>query len=399
MKTYLKFGLALAALIGIGFATGEAVKAAGGASNILPSVTGTDLVPIDSQTYASDAAISTLGTYFSANLGNVTLGTGVNQVTVTGATTGNPPVIAAGGTGSDTNTAVALAGKGTGNVLLGGTTTTLAGLQIGQPASRVNDFVLTPTATGSTPGFEAGGAGADATVGVAFGTQGTGSIAFDTDTNVQQFDILRTASAVNNVTVTGSTGSNVVPIGVEGSGTNVPVSLAGKGTGAVLVGGTTTTLAGLQVAQTASRVNDVVVTPGATGTAATITGASAGADANANLGVAGNGTGIVLLGQAICTITGASPQTCNGQRGIVTTGTLATAAATDATYTINNSSVTTSSLVQCTDQGYSGTLVTNGYPVIMTCVPGSGSIAVHITNLHSANALNGTVKIGFTVLN
>jgi hypothetical protein len=206
---------------------------------------------------------------------------------------------------------------------------------------------------------------------------------------------------VNEVVVSGAATGSAPSIAVGGGSvdTNAGLSIAGNGTGAILVGGNTTTLAGLQVAAPASRVNDVVVTPGATGTAATITGASAGADANANLGVSGNGTGLVLLGQAICTISGASPQTCNGQRGIVTTGTLATAAATDATFTINNSSVTTSSLVQCTDQGYSGTLVTNGYPVIMTCVPGSGSIAVHITNTHASNALNGTVKIGFAVLN
>ncbi len=100
-----------------------------------------------------------------------------------------------------------------------------------------------------------------------------------------------------------------------------------------------------------------------------------------------------------CTASGATPQTCNGQRGVVTTNSLSTAAATDASYVINNSSVTASSQVQCTDQGYSGTLVTNGYPVIMTCVPGSGTITVHITNTHAANALSGTVKVGFSVLN
>lgn len=148
-----------------------------------------------------------------------------------------------------------------------------------------------------------------------------------------------------------------------------------------------------------SHVNKVTVTSAATGTAPSIQAGGASADANRNLSVKGTGTGIVALGQTICTITGASPQVCNGQRGIVTSGTLTTAAATDATYTITNSSVATTSLVMCTLQNYSGTLVTNGYPIVMTCVPGSGSIAVHITNTHAANALNGTVAIGFAVLN
>lgn len=215
-------------------------------------------------------------------------------------------------------------------------------------------------------------------------------------------NLLTTVSGTTVIPVEGTTlASGVTVANLLGTANTALVapSLTASGTNTLLLGGATTTLAGLQVAQTASRVNDVLITPGVTGTAATITGATAGADANANLGIAGNGTGLVLLGQTMCTVTGASPQTCNGQRGIVTSGTLTTAAATNAAYTVNNSSVTASSLVMCTDQGYSGTLVTNGYPIIMTCVPGSGTITVNITNTHAANALNGTVKIGFVVLN
>lgn len=148
-----------------------------------------------------------------------------------------------------------------------------------------------------------------------------------------------------------------------------------------------------------THVNKIAAAGAATGSAPSISVGGASSDTNSSLSVAGKGTGIVVLGQTICTITGTTPQTCNGQRGIVTTGTLTTAAATDATFTINNSSVATTSLVHCNVQAYSGTLVTNGYPIITTCVPGSGSIAVHITNTHSANALNGTVQIGFFVNN
>ncbi len=93
---------------------------------------------------------------------------------------------------------------------------------------------------------------------------------------------------------------------------------------------------------------------------------------------------------------------CDKERalhGIVTTGTLTTATNTDAAYTINNSSVGTASLVECTIQAYSGTLVTNGVPYIASCVPGSTTITVHLTNINPTNALNGTVQIGFAVLN
>lgn len=100
-----------------------------------------------------------------------------------------------------------------------------------------------------------------------------------------------------------------------------------------------------------------------------------------------------------CTITGASPQICNGFQGVVTSGTLTTAAVTNAAYTITNSSVAATSRVSCQIQGYSGTLVTNGIPVIASCVPGAGSLVVNITNVHAANAMNGTVAIGFTVYN
>lgn len=209
------------------------------------------------------------------------------------------------------------------------------------------------------------------------------------------------ASAVNGFVLTpGATG--VVPVlsaGGSSADTNVGVAVNGNGTGSVYLGGSTAANSAASVAHGTANVNQIVLTGTNTGSTPSVAVGGSGADANAPLSVKGNGTGLVLLGQTICTVTGATPQTCNGQRGIVTTGTLTTAAATNAAFVINNSSVTTSSLVICTDQGYSGTLVTNGYPVIMTCVPGSGTITVNITNTHAANALNGTVQIGFTVLN
>lgn len=98
-----------------------------------------------------------------------------------------------------------------------------------------------------------------------------------------------------------------------------------------------------------------------------------------------------------CSATGTSPQTCNGAWGKVTTGTLTTAAATAATFTINNSSVSATSWVSCQLNGYSGTVTTNGWPEILYCTPGAGTITVTFLNGHATAALSGTLTIGFDV--
>jgi hypothetical protein len=100
-----------------------------------------------------------------------------------------------------------------------------------------------------------------------------------------------------------------------------------------------------------------------------------------------------------CTASGATPQTCNGASGIVTSASLSTAAATASTYVINNSQVVATSRVICNLQSYSGTLVTNGYPTVFQCVAGAGTITINFANTHAANALSGTVGFAFTVSN
>lgn len=110
---------------------------------------------------------------------------------------------------------------------------------------------------------------------------------------------------------------------------------------------------------------------------------------------AGPSLGMVYTDQ--CTVTGATPQTCNGMRGVVTTGTLTTAAATAVTYVINNNKALATSVLSCDIAAYSGTWVTNGLPSIGQCTPGAGTITVTIVNSHAANALNGTLALHFTI--
>lgn len=99
-----------------------------------------------------------------------------------------------------------------------------------------------------------------------------------------------------------------------------------------------------------------------------------------------------------CTVSGATPQTCNGMRGVATTASLTTAAVTAASYVINNNKALASSVVMCTILGYSGTLFTNGLPTVYSCVPGAGTITVNFANTHATNALAGTLAIGFHIV-
>lgn len=129
--------------------------------------------------------------------------------------------------------------------------------------------------------------------------------------------------------------------------------------------------------------------------AAAVTPVSGPVDIGGMVGVLN--TIIGQLNGVQCVASGATPQTCNGTRGVVTTNALSTAAVTNAAYVINNSSVTATSVMNCNLTAYSGTLVTNGVPVILTCVPGASTITVNIYNAGATNALNGTLNIAFAV--
>ena len=81
----------------------------------------------------------------------------------------------------------------------------------------------------------------------------------------------------------------------------------------------------------------------------------------------------------------------------MTTGTLTTASGSTQAITITNSSIVATSMVFVQVAAYSGTLATNGYPVVTKVVPAAGSVVISITNVHGANALSGTVKLRFLV--
>lgn len=341
MKTPSKLWLYAALIIGAAIGGHELASAAGGAGNVVTSVSSTDLIPLDSGTLASDVQLSTLATFFnSGGGGNATFGSGVNQITLTGAATGSPPIVGSGGTSSDTNAPLSIDPKGTGTLFLSGTTTTNAAEQILSVASQVNNFVLTPAATGNTPGFEAGGAGADAGLGVAFGTIGTGAIAFDTSTNVQQFAITHTATAVDYLNATGA----------------------------------------------------------AAGTPGTPTLSALGTDTNINMVLLSKAAGNVKLGTSTSSAcSGTTTATCQGQRFVASITGLTTAAAgtTSAAMTVTDANVVSSAAsVICSVNGYAGT----GIPIVSTIIPGTGSVSFTITNVAASGSLNATVPVACLVL-
>ena len=82
--------------------------------------------------------------------------------------------------------------------------------------------------------------------------------------------------------------------------------------------------------------------------------------------------------------------------GLITTEALTTAQNSIYTLTITNTKVAAGDLVFA--HVYDGTN-TQGTPTITRITPGSSSIVIKVNNLHaSAEALNGTLKIGFMVV-
>jgi hypothetical protein len=107
--------------------------------------------------------------------------------------------------------------------------------------------------------------------------------------------------------------------------------------------------------------------------------------------LSGSGT---AANPTLCTVTGGSPQTCNGYRGLVTTATLTNATGVGSTFVINNSFVAATSVVECNLQAYTGA----GIPVLMSCTPTAGVLTLTINNAGAA-ALNAAATISFIVFN
>lgn len=92
----------------------------------------------------------------------------------------------------------------------------------------------------------------------------------------------------------------------------------------------------------------------------------------------------------------ANAATINAQTGVITTEALTTAAGATYTMTLTNSYIQAGSIVLVTVG--KGTC-TAGMPTVAFVTSATGSTVIILQNIHATNALNGTIKIGFTVMN
>ena len=268
-------------------------------------------------------------------------GSAVNEVTIANADTGNGPSIAS--TGGDTDIDVTLAGKGTGAVNLGQATSAGVDLVADQPirdssanelvkftktASAVNEVTIANAATAGTVTLLA--TGGDTDIPIQLGGKGTGHVvvgqATSTDVRLaadqpiadssgnELVKFAKTASAINEVTVTNADAGNAPSIASTGGDTDIDLTLSGKGTGAVNLGQATSEGVDLVADQplrdsngnelikftaTGSAINEVTITNAAA--AGTVTLLATGGDTDIPIQVGGKGTGHILVGQATST--------------------------------------------------------------------------------------------------
>lgn len=107
--------------------------------------------------------------------------------------------------------------------------------------------------------------------------------------------------------------------------------------------------------------------------------------------------GELSISKATTTQTGNITSACtlNSPAGVITTVSSTLATNGNASFTVNNSYVNSSSVVLGNIVNYSGS---NGAPFARVQNIASGSFGVVIRNVDDVNPLNGIIKFGFTVL-
>lgn len=321
-------------------------------NGVIETEDGTDIVTVSSSSVPTLAAAITIqmsdGDSINDTNSNELIKFGVtasavNEVSVTNAATGNAPVLSA--TGGDTNIAVLLKGKGTGAVQLGQSTSVGVTLVADQPildssanelvkfvktASAVNELTVTNNSTGLGPVLSATG---ETNVPMTLAGKGTGPVNLGqaTTTGVvlladqpindssgnELLKFAKVASAVNELTVSNNS-TGLGPTLTASGETNVPVTLAGKGTGYVGLGQATSTDVRLvadqpvadssgneylKFSKTASAVNEVTITNAATNTGPKLS--ATGGDSNIPLMLEAKGTESVITNAPFIAGTGA----------------------------------------------------------------------------------------------
>lgn len=147
-------------------------------------------------------------------------------------------------------------------------------------ASAVNNITVVNASTGLAPTL--GVTGDDANISFGISSRGTGSIYFSTDSGVNTgLTVTHAASGVNYVDILEAATTASPVISAAGSDTNINLTIAGKGTGGVVLTATNT---GLHILDT-NASHDLIVSPGSNLTAdRTLTVTTGDADRTLDLG-------------------------------------------------------------------------------------------------------------------
>jgi hypothetical protein len=166
-------------------------------------------------------------------------GTNATYWSVRGATSGAPAVMTAQG---ETNTNGTITSTGTGYVRFMTNTNNVEQLRVSHTASAVNYVQVTGAATGNAPIVSA--QGSDTNVGFRTYSKGIGSISFWTASgSSRQFQVSHASgTVVNYATATGSIAGASPAFSVDGTDTDIDLTLTPKGTGNVRFGTYTGTI-------------------------------------------------------------------------------------------------------------------------------------------------------------
>jgi hypothetical protein len=209
----------------------------------------------------------------------------VNYLQVSGGAAGGWPTLSA--QGADSNPGLLFIAKGTGghHFSTGGTFSNYQ-LQVSHVASAVNYVEAYGGTAGNGVNLRANGG--DTSVSLNLRTKGSGVINFYTSDSATQLRVKHTASAVNYLTVAGSTGSSSVTLAAEGTAGTLGIDYRVKNLGFHTFYNDTSISAVIGGANNAQ--NYLWIKPGTTGGGPTL---EAAGETNVSLRLAAAGTGIV----------------------------------------------------------------------------------------------------------
>jgi hypothetical protein len=157
----------------------------------------------------------------------------INQIGLTGSTAGGAPQISTLGT--DTNIGLALQSKGTGNITLSTGASTAIQFQVADTASAVNYVQVTGAATTGSPSIS--WQGSDTNIQAVYLSKGTGAHSFFAASGARKlFQMTDATNAVNFGEIIASAAGAAPAFRVQGTDTDIDLSLTPKGTGRVRFG-------------------------------------------------------------------------------------------------------------------------------------------------------------------